>query len=162
MTDTVAYQQRRARNREMVPVVLVRAMFFLALASVALVAFARFTERPLVGVAELPPVVAGVSVWFAEDPLQRGRYIYTDAEGNILATSADGRSGFLGAMGRTMSRQRMIEGADTLAPIQVVQRENGRIAILDTVSSFQLELMGYGTDNVAAFAQFLSTAKGDK
>ena len=153
--STTPQDRLRKRDREMIPIVLVRAMFFLALLTVALVAYARFTERPLVGVAELPPVTDATQVWFKEDPAQRGRYIYTDEAGTVLASSSDPRGGFLAAMGRSIDRRRMLDGADTSLPLEIVRRENGRIAVLDTASSFKLELMGYGTDNVASFAQFL-------
>jgi len=40
-------------------------------------------------------------------------------------------------------------------PIQVVRRENENIAILDDQTGMAVELIGYGKDNVAAFAQLL-------
>ena len=37
----------------------------------------------------------------------------------------------------------------------VVRRDNGNIAILDDTTGMAVELIGYGKDNVAAFAQLL-------
>ena len=45
--------QMKLRDREMVPRFLVQAMFVLMGASLALVAYARLTERPLVGTCPL-------------------------------------------------------------------------------------------------------------
>jgi len=157
MSDfTTSPEERlRKRDKEMIPLVLVRAMFFLALLSVALVAYARLTDRPLVGVADLPAITDQVTVFYAEDPDQRGRYIFRNAAGETLATSSDPQGGFLAAMGRTIDRRRMLDKADITQPLTIVRRENGRVAILDPASSFKLELMGYGADNVASIAQFL-------
>ena len=46
------------RDRDMVPKVLVQAMFTLMIAAVLLVAYARLTDRPVIGVAPHSDIVA--------------------------------------------------------------------------------------------------------
>ena len=59
--------QMKLRDKEMVPRILVQAMFALMLASLALVSFAVLTERPLTGVPAKQPVVAEVAVTLEGD-----------------------------------------------------------------------------------------------
>ena len=58
-------------------------------------------------------------------------------------------------MGRVVDRERMLQDKPSDAPITIVRRTNGNTAILDETTGMAVELIGYGADNVAAFAQFL-------
>ena len=152
----LAHEQRKLakRDREMIPLVLVRAMFGLAIASVALVAFARFTDRPLVGQPTQPPIVAE-RVVYMEPGAHRGSYIVTDEAGTKLVASTDRKSGFVGAIGQAVERRRKITRTDMSEPLMLVRRETGRIDILDETSGLAIELHGYGSDNIAVFAGLL-------
>ena len=161
MTDlnhhtTLAQEQRKLakRDREMIPLVLVRAMFGLALVSVALVAFARITDRPLVGVPDTPPVVAERIIYLTPGA-ERGSYIVTDAEAQRLVASTDRKAGFVGAIGQALERRRDLNRVEMSEPLTLVRRETGRIDIIDDASGFTIELHGYGPDNIAVFAGLL-------
>jgi hypothetical protein len=58
-------------------------------------------------------------------------------------------------IGRVVERSRFVNNASQTAPITVVRRENGNIAIIDETTDLRVELIGYGKDNVAAFARLL-------
>jgi putative photosynthetic complex assembly protein len=146
-------QQMRHRDREMVPAILVKAMFGLMAASVALVAWAQLTDHPQLGVLDEAPVVAEREVVLTGN--RSGVYTVTDAAGATLAMSSDDRAGFIGVMGRVIDRERGVRGLPLDAPVTVVRRENGNIAILDETTGRHVELIGYGADNVAAFAGLL-------
>ncbi|MEL6551058.1 MAG: photosynthetic complex assembly protein PuhC [Pseudomonadota bacterium] len=161
MTDfnhhtTLAHEQAKLvrRDKEMIPLVLVRAMFGLAIVSVALVAFARLTDRPLVGQPTQPPIVAERVVYLAPGT-HRGTYILTDEAGALLVDSTVYKAGFLGAVGQAIERRRKITRSDTSAPLTLVRRDTGRIDIVDPTSDFSIELHGYGSDNIALFAGLL-------
>ncbi|MGR3434120.1 MAG: photosynthetic complex assembly protein PuhC [Shimia sp.] len=161
MTDvntqtTLAAEHRklRQRDKEMIPLVLVRAMFAIAALSVALVAFARITDRPLVGVPEALPIVAETQVLFVPGA-ERGSWVVTALDGTPLAASSGARQGFVGVVGQSLARKRQLTGADPAGPVQVVRRESGRIDVLDPAAGYSLELLGYGRDNVAVFAALL-------
>ena len=145
-------EQMKFRDREMVPRVLVRAMFALMAASVAIVAYAQLSGHPDVGVLKEAPVVESRTVTL----VAHGLGSYDVMEGDVrLAGTADAKGGFYGVIGRILDRRRMVHGADPAAPIEVVRRENGNVAILDPETDFTIELIGYGADNVAAFARLL-------
>lgn len=159
MTDfqtTIPAEQAKLgkRDREMIPLVLVRAMFGLAIVSVILVALARLTDRPLVGVASAPAITQEVTV-FLQPGAERGQYVVRDTAGLTLVTTHDSKAGFVGVMGQVIDRRRALHGADMAAPLRVVRREGGRIDIIDDATNFTVELMGYGIDNVRVFAGLL-------
>ena len=146
-------QQMRHRDKEMVPTFLVRSMFALMIGTVALVAYAQWADVPQKGVLIEAPIVDSVNVTLTGN--RNGLYQVFDENGDVLVTSADNAMGFIGVIGRAVDRERLIRGITTNDPITVVRRENGNIAIIDATVDMNVELIGYGKDNVAAFAQLL-------
>ena len=146
-------QQMRHRDKEMVPRFLVQAMFALMIASLALVAYAQWFDVPNRGVLVEAPVVQSLDIVMEGD--RNGVYVVTTPDGMQIASSADEKGGFLGVMGRVVDRERFKHNIAGNPPFQVVRRENGNIAILDDATGLRVELIGYGKDNVAAFARLL-------
>ncbi|MBF9042857.1 photosynthetic complex assembly protein [Rhodobacterales bacterium HKCCE4037] len=144
--------QMKFRDREMVPRALVRAMFGLMALSIALVAYAQISDHPNTGVLIEAPVVESRSVTLS--PRGLGTYDIFEG-GTLIASSDDDLGGFYGVIGRVLERRRIVHGADPALPVDVVRRENGHIAILDPHTEFTIELIGYGADNIAAFARLL-------
>jgi putative photosynthetic complex assembly protein len=145
--------QMKLRDKEMVPRILVQAMFGLMLASLALVSFAVLTERPLTGVPSMLPIEAEVTVTL--EAIDNGNVAVLDTSGQTIALSNEDKNGFIGVIHRVMVRERMLNQAPLNAPVRVVRRENGIVAVLDTVTGWSIELVGYGQDNIAAFAKLV-------
>ncbi|MEO1639670.1 MAG: photosynthetic complex assembly protein PuhC [Pseudomonadota bacterium] len=146
-------RQMRHRDKEMIPKILVQAMFALMIGSLALVAYAQWFDVPNRGVVEETPIVQSRSVILAGD--RSGAYEVRDVDGALLASSSDERGGFISVIGRVVDRSRHVRDLPMDVPIQVVLRESGHYAIIDDTSDLKVELIGYGADNVAAFAQLL-------
>lgn len=146
-------QQMRHRDREMVPRILVQAMFGLMAASLALVAYAQWFDVPNRGVLVEAPIVQSLDIVMEGD--RNGIYEVHTTDGTLIASSADHKGGFIGVMGRVIDRKRFVHDLSGNAPITVVRRENGNIAIIDDTTDLRVELIGYGKDNVAAFAKLL-------
>lgn len=146
--------QMRHRDRDMVPRILVQGMFALMFTSVAIVAFAQWTGAPNSGVLIEAPVVQERTI-----VLTGGRdmtYTVTDAASDdVLAHSSDHLAGFIGVIGRVLERDRLVKGVEGTPPVRLVRRENGNVAIIDDSTGLVVELIGYGADNVAAFAKLL-------
>ena len=142
--------QMKRRDKEMVPRILVQGMFAVMLSSLALVAYASVTDRPKVGVLREAPIAREVSVTMTAT--RNGAVTVTDEDGAVLAHSNDERMGFVGVMWRVMARERLKRGLPDEGAVRVVRRENGHIAVIDPVTDLSVELIGYGPDNVAAFA----------
>jgi putative photosynthetic complex assembly protein len=146
-------RQMKARDKDMVPRVLVQAMFGLMLASLALVSYARITDMPRTGAPSLDPIVTERSVTYGGDR-NTGIQLY-DENGVEIASSRHDKAGFIDVVWVSMSRERLVQRTDPAAPFRIVQRENGRIDVIDDSTGWQLELIGYGPDNIAAFARLL-------
>ncbi|PJI85905.1 putative photosynthetic complex assembly protein [Yoonia maricola] len=146
-------QQMRHRDKEMVPRFLVQAMFALMAASLAIVAYAQWFDVPNRGVLVEAPIVQSLDIVMEGD--RSGIYEVRTIDGTLIASSSDEKSGFLGVMGRVIDRERFKNDVTGNAPFQVVRRENGNIAIIDDTTDLRVELIGYGKDNVAAFAKLL-------
>ncbi len=146
-------QQMRHRDKEMVPRFLVQAMFGLMAASLAMVAYAQWFDVPNRGVLVEAPVAQSLEIVMIGD--RSGTYEVLTTDGALLASSADYKGGFLGVIGRVFERERFVHGVTSDAPVTVVRRENGNIAVIDDTTDLRVELIGYGKDNVAAFAKLL-------
>ena len=146
-------QQMRHRDREMVPRFLVQAMFGLMAATLAIVAYAQWFDVPNKGVLVEAPIVQSLDIVMVGD--RAGVYQVSTTNGTLIASSSDHKAGFLGVIGRVIDRERFVHGVTGNAPFTVVRRENGNIAIIDDTTDLSVELIGYGKDNVAAFAKLL-------
>lgn len=151
-TSSLANQMKH-RDREMVPRVLVIAMFGLMAASVALVSFAQITDRPLTGVPADSAVVAEKTITL-EGTRSTGVKVL-DATGTQIAFSGDDKAGFIDVIWNSVNRERMVQDVAGNPDLRLVRRENGHTAIIDPATGWKIELIGYGKDNVAAFATLL-------
>ena len=151
-TNSLAAQMKH-RDRDMVPKVLVQAMFALMIAAVVLVAYARLTDRPVIGVAPHSDIVAELPITLVGN--RSDGVAVLDAQGKQIAHSNDHKAGFIDVIWVTTTRERIVQDTDTQAPLRLVRRENGHVAILDDATGWSIELIGYGQDNVAAFAKLI-------
>ncbi|MEM6939759.1 MAG: photosynthetic complex assembly protein PuhC [Pseudomonadota bacterium] len=145
--------QMKMRDREMVPRVLVVAMFGLMAASLAIVAFARLTDQPLRGVPAASPVVQEKAITLTG--ARRAPVIATDESGAEIGASNRDSAGFIDVIWNSIARERMLNRVDGNPPLRLVRRANGHVAILDPATDWSIELIGYGDNNVAAFARLL-------
>lgn len=147
--------QMKLRDKEMVPRFLVQMMFGLMIGTLALVAYARITDRPLEGTRPASAIVEERSFTMA-GTRSTGVGLF-DAKGVQVAHSTDNKKGFIDVIWVSVIRERALKGADLAAPIRVVRKDNGHVAILDDATGWSIVLIGYGRDNVAAFADLLNS-----
>jgi len=141
-------------DRDMVPRTLVVAMFTLMGVTLALTAFATLTDRTHVGVLVDSPVVAETQLSLIGT--REGNVAVLNANGIQIAHSAEDKQGFIGVIWRVMERRRLLAGnPGSVEPIRLVRRENGHIVLIDPVTDMTVPLIGYGPDNVAAFARLI-------
>lgn len=144
--------QLAARDREMIPKVLLQAMLALAIASLLLVAYARITDRPLEGVPVMRPVVAERLLTFvhAED----GRI--SVIEDGVELVSMTGRSaGFIDAFTAALERRRMVSDIDPMAPVRVAAFEDGHVVLIDPETGWRVDPRSFGREAQAVFAAYL-------
>lgn len=156
--QTLFDKSERARYRrpdhELVPRRAVQGMLALMLGTVALVSYAQITGRTNTGMLIEADIAAERSVMITGDRVS-GVYVVTDADGTPIASSADDKAGFIGVVGLVLNRDRLTNGIDGNPPVRILRRVNGNIAIVDDETGKVIELIGYGADNVAAFARLV-------
>ena len=145
--------QMKHRDRDMVPAVLVKAMFALMLGATALVGYARLTDRPLTAVAPESAIVAERAITLVGSRSD-GVQVF-GADGAKLAHSNDEKSGFIDVIWLSVNRERVVQDLPSDAPVRLVRRANGHVAVLDDTTGWKIELIGYGQDNAAALAKLI-------
>jgi len=154
MTQTHSLaSQMKHRDREMVPTILVKAMFGLMLVSVLLVSYATITNREPTAKVAHSDIVKEKSITLIGNRSDGVAVI--DASGATLAHSNDLRHGFINVIWQSVNRERLVQDVSSDAPLRLVERANGHFAILDDTTGWKIELIGYGQDNVAAFAKLI-------
>lgn len=149
-------QKLVTRDKEMIPTLLVRAMFILCVCVMIIVAYARLTDRPL---EAMPPSVEEVPI--AQERLIRifgsmdGSARVLDLDGNVIATLDETEGGFIAGVYRVLERNRAPLGMTGSDPIRLVRFSDGRLGLRDDFTEFRAELMGFGADNERAFARLL-------
>lgn len=147
--------QMKMRDRDMVPRFLVQAMFALMIGSLALVAYARLSDRPLEGTRAGSDIVEEL-IFTMKGTRSTGVGLY-DATGTQIVHSTEDKKGFIDVIGVSIRRERLVQGVDMDAPIRVVRKTDGNVYVLDDATGWSIILIGYGWDNIAAFENLLSS-----
>ncbi|MEX1235953.1 MAG: photosynthetic complex assembly protein PuhC [Roseovarius sp.] len=143
----------RPPQPEMVPRFMVIAMFTLMGLTLGLAGYAQLTDMPKSGVLVEAPIEAERVIKMVGT--RDGNVTVLDAQGNVIALSSEDKMGFVGVVWRVLARHRYVQGVPDTDPVWLIRRENGNIAIQDTATDWSIELIGYGADNVAAFAKLV-------
>ncbi|MCC5961896.1 MAG: photosynthetic complex assembly protein [Rhodobacteraceae bacterium] len=144
---------KRQDKNDMIPIGLVRGMFALAAVSLALVTYASVTGRERVAIPPPAPVVQEWSISLVGHDAQAVS-VY-DANGTLLADMDHG--GFVTVIQNGLMTMRRRHGLDPALPLTIVQYENGRLAAIDPLTEYRVELTQFGGDNQAAFERLLQT-----
>lgn len=155
--DSVQEARLVTRDKEMIPRVLIRAMFILCLSVLVIVSYARLTDRPL---EAMPPSVADVPVLHERSIRIFGRMDGSaqvlDMDGSVIASFASDEGGFVAGIYRVLERERGAVGLLASDPIRLVRFSDGRIGLRDDLTDFRTELSGaFGADNERVFARLL-------
>lgn len=85
-----------------------------------------------------------------------GAVIVSDASsGNEVKIVEPGQGGFFRATVRRMAKARLAKGIGAHAPFRLVRWQNGALSLVDPQTGEQAELIGFGADHTAMFAEML-------
>ncbi|WP_299615802.1 photosynthetic complex assembly protein PuhC [uncultured Tateyamaria sp.] len=143
-----------AKEEELVPRILIRAVLALLLIILSLVTIATLTDRPLESTPAQTPIVAERAIFLSGDA--SGAALVLDANGTVLADFPADKGGFVAGIERVLVRERAKSGADASAPVLLRLREGNRLSLYDPETNWSAELMGFGADNLRTFARLLS------
>ena len=144
----------RERDREMIPPILIKAMFALALASLALVTVARVTGMPLQGVPGMAAIAQERSIGFLRS--EGGSVLVTDGEA-VIADLSGRSAGFIDSYARALERKRALGRIDQAAPVRLIEFEDGRLILVDPETGWRVDPRSFGPDSQEAFRRFLDT-----
>jgi len=144
---------RHAPDKEMIPKALVRAMFGLALATLAIVSVAVWTDRAPTGQPKPADIRAQMDLVLIGGGAKAVKVATPD--GTVLADLDHG--GFVTVIQNGLQTARRRHGIDPTLPVQLVDYANGRLAIHDPVTGWSVELHAFGNDNEAAFRRLMSS-----
>lgn len=143
----------RSTEDEIVPIFLVRLVFALVLAILALVTIATITDRPVTSAPAPAPVIFERLIYLSGDASGAARVL--DENGAVLAEFASDKGGFVAGIDRVIRRERGKIGATSAAPVTLRLRQGNRLSIYDPITGWSAELMGFGADNLRTFARLL-------
>jgi len=75
--------------------------------------------------------------------------------GAILVEHPIGEQSFVSTVLTVINRDRLKKNLDKSGPLILQQKENGRLSIFDPSSEKELDLMGFGEDNILVFRDIL-------
>ena len=139
------------RDKEMVPRVLVWAMFGLAMSALAITSFAVLTGRE--PVAQPQPAEVVREKWIILEGLSAQAVIVRDTDGSVLMDLPHG--GFITVIQSGIFTERRKHHVDQTKPVRIVEYANGRLVAEDPETGWSAELYAFGGDNKAAFERLL-------
>lgn len=145
------------RDKEMIPVLLLRALLVLVICALIIVAYARLTDRPL----EAMPALEGSEISVVKERTliitgeMSGAARVLDATGTVIADLDQTEGGFVAGMYRVLKRTREQQGLAAELPVRLVLFENGQLSLRDDHTGWRAELIGFGAQNAATFAAML-------
>lgn len=142
----------RPDANDMIPPVVIKAMFGLALATLGMVAFASVTGRPITSVPPSAEIVRERTFSLIGGGAQAVTVL--DENGNLLVEMDHG--GFVTVIQNGLQRARSVHGVDPDLPIRIVEYANGRLSAHDDITGYTVELGAFGGDNRAAFERLMN------
>ncbi len=141
----------RSRDKELVPRVLLWAMFALAMSALAITSFAVLTGREPVGQPAPSEVVR--DRWIVLEGHDAKAVTVRNTNGSIMLDLPHG--GFVTVIQSGLATERKKHKVDPLLPVRIVEYANGRLAVEDPETGWSIELYAFGSDNKAAFERLL-------
>ena len=143
------------QEREKIPKILTRAMVTLCVSTLLIVAYARFTDRPLEGAPDHgAPTIAERQIII--DGEMSGAARVLDETGQVIAQLKANEGGFVSGVYRVLVHERKKNDVPLAAPVRLVAFEDGRLALYDDFTGWRAELIGFGRDNYAVFARLIA------
>lgn len=152
-TNTLNKPRIHATDKELVPRILVRAMFGMVMICLIMVSLYRWLDGPVQYTAP-EARVAVEKVLYLEGDMSGAAKVYSE-DRELIAEYSPEEGGFLSGMWRVLQRERTKARVALDGPVIIRARENNRLEIFDPSTGWGADLMGFGVDNAAAFARLL-------
>ena len=152
-TDTNLSPTYQVHDKELVPRMLVRAMFGMVAIVLVLVTIARVTGQPVIAKPPQGEISMSRDIVLSGDMAGSARV--TTPDGTLIADLTPEEGGFISGVYRVLVRERTKHRVALEGPVTLIRFETGRISIQDPSTGWSADLMGFGADNARAFARLL-------
>lgn len=149
-----AAQELVQRDKEMIPRILLRAMLALVLLCLAIVAFARVTDRPLEAQFPAMPILEERTIQIFGEMDGSAVVMFADGAPDIVLSAEEG--GFVSGMTRALGHERGLSGIPATEPVRLVRHSDGRLSLIDDLTGWEAQIIGFGKDNTAAFERLMT------
>lgn len=121
--------------------------------AIALSALSQFGGIGRLDVPEATPATS-LELRF-EDRADGAVTVYRGKSSDVIAVLAPESNGFIRGVMRGLARGRKLQDVGAEAPFLLTRWDDGRLSLRDTATGNEVELVSFGPDNAAAFAQLL-------
>ena len=126
------------QEKELIPIRLVQAVGALLLVTLLMVGYARLSDMPLIGTPKQAPVVSQTTLEFVKK--ENGSVSIYNNDGVEIINSRAGPYGFIVVVYNGFMSERKKKKIETNNPLKLVHYEDGRLTIIDEVSSWDMHL----------------------
>lgn len=151
--DAHQHAEAEVHDKERIQRIMMRGVFCLLMVILALVSWARLTERPLVAVPPMTEVVETRDIILESDT--SGSAFVRDVDGTVLADLGPGQGGFLHTIWRAVKRERVRYRVGLDGPVTINLHEDNRLRLFDPSTGESIDLNAFGSKNVGAFRALL-------
>lgn len=144
---------KHPRDKELIPRIMMRMVLVLMLSVLAIVSYARLTDRPLIATPPEAETVNSREVLLSGD--MSGTATIRELDGTVIADLTPDEGGFISGVWRVIQRERTKNRVPLDGPVTLIRKDNGRVSIADPSTGWSADLMGFGADNARAFARLL-------
>ena len=140
------------QEKELIPIRLVQAVGALLLVTLLMVGYARLSDMPLIGTPKQAPVVSQTTLEFVKK--ENGSVSIYNNKGEEIINSRGGPYGFIVVVYNGLCRKEK-KKLETNNPLKLVHYEDGRLTIIDEVSSWDMHLNSFGAMNASVFKKLI-------
>ena len=129
----------------LVPAVMVASIIFV-------IGFQVFNFEPI-NVSPNSTIISSKLIYIEQSDDLETRIL--NENGAILVEYPKDKETFVSTILRVINRDRIKRNIDKSSPLILQQKENGRLSIFDPSSEKEVDLMGFGDDNILVFRDIL-------
>ena len=146
-------ENTRIHEKEVIPIRLVQAVGALLLVTLLMVGYAKLSNMPLIGTPKEASVVNEITLEFVKQG--NGSVSIYDNKGQEIINSRSGPYGFIVVVYNGFMSERKKKKIETNNPLKLIHYEDGRLTIIDEVSSWDMHLNSFGAMNASVFKKLI-------
>ncbi len=137
-----------------------RVLYGIATFIVFAIAFAGIARLTDIGATRLEYASPAESRDLRFEDRNDGAVVIRDAnDGSVIDVAEPGTKGFVRIVMRGFAHQRVERGLGPDGSFKLTRWKDGRLSISDPLTQHKVELVGFGTSNVAVFANLLASGR---